>query len=187
MAVYQVFKETALPGSLVANAIYLIAPAGTPNYLEIYVTNNTGAAHRHTPTITEIQALIDSSVASVSSLQVVSNIAARNALTPTTNTQVLVLDATGDATVASGAATYLYRVSNSTWYKISEAESQDVTLAWANIVGKPTSSAAAIDSAVGQAHAHSNMTQLNQIGVDGNGDLTFNSNNIRARLESTGW
>lgn len=71
--------------------------------------------------------------------------------------------------------------------KISEAESMDITLNWSDIVGKPTSSAAAIDAAVSNSHTHLNKTQLDKVGEDGNGDMTYNSQNIRARLETTAW
>lgn len=172
MAKYSIFKETSLPGTLTANGIYLVANSSTPGYLEIYVTDSTGAASRRIPTLADVNALIAASAGNT--LEVVSNIAARNALNPTKNVQVLVLDATGDATVSSGAATYVYRSSTTTWYKISEAESQDLTLAWANIVGKPTSSAGQIDAAVTASHAHTNKTQLDQIGQGAQGELTYN-------------
>jgi hypothetical protein len=116
-------------------------------------------------------------------MPIVADIAARNALSPTKNTQVLVLDATGDSTVASGAATYLYRVSTTSWIKLSEAESLDLILQWANIQGKPTSSPSAIDTAVGNSHVHnSNLTQLNKIGE--NADALFTYNNA---LPKIGW
>ena len=51
MPSYKVFKETALPGTLVANGIYLIAPTGNPDALEIYVVDGAGSASRHLPTL----------------------------------------------------------------------------------------------------------------------------------------
>jgi hypothetical protein len=115
-------------------------------------------------------------------MPIVADIAARNALVLTKNTQVLVLDATGDSTVTSGAATYLYRVSTTSWIKISEAESLDLVLQWANIQGKPTSSPSAIDTAVSNSHTHTNKTQLDKIGENPDGHFTYNS-----ALPKIGW
>ena len=187
MAVYRVYKETTLPGALVANAIYLVAPAATPDYLEVYVTDSAGSAQRRTPRVADIQALIDASIASAGGTVIVDDIAERDALAPTNGTTVLVIDASDDATVDSGAATYIYRESTTSWVKISEAESLDLVINWGDIVGRPTSAVADIDDAVSLRHAHTNKTELDQIGEDANGELTYNGNNIRARLETTGW
>lgn len=165
MPAYKVFKETALPGTLVANGIYLVAPPGNPTALEIYVTNSAGSAVRHLPTLDEIQAMIDASASSPNF--VVADITERNALTPSNGSLALVLDASADATVDSGAATYVWRTSTTSWIKVSEAESLDMSLAWANITGRPTSSPAQIDATVAASHSHANKTQIDKIGEDG--------------------
>ena len=166
------------------NAVFFVAPTLKPNYVEIYVSNSAGTALKRLLTDADIQALIDASISGLAGeMPIVTDIAARNALSPTKNTQVLVLDATGDSTVASGAATYLYRVSTTSWIKLSEAESLDLILQWANIQGKPTSSPSAIDTAVGNSHVHNgNLTQLNKIGE--NADALFTYNNA---LPKIGW
>jgi hypothetical protein len=178
-------KLTAVPSlPCDPNAVFFVAPTLKPNYIEIYVSNNAGTALKRLLTDADIQALIDASISGLAGeMPIVADIAARNALSPTKNTQVLVLDATGDSTVASGAATYLYRVSTTSWIKLSEAESLDLILQWANIQGKPTSSPSAIDTAVGNSHVHnSNLTQLNKIGE--NADALFTYNNA---LPKIGW
>jgi hypothetical protein len=92
--------------------------------------------------------------------------------------QVWVLDATGDTTVKSGAALYLYggldTSSNPVWYKLAEAESMDVVLDWANIVNGPTSTVAQIDQAVADMHTHANEAVLDALADDGSGNLTYN-------------
>lgn len=187
MATYQIFKETALPGTLQAHSIYLVAPAARPDYVEVYVTGTTGSVVKRVIDVADVQSLIDASLSGMGGLAVVDDIAARNALTPTANVMVYVVDATGDATVASGGATYIYRLSNSTWIKISEAENLDVSLNWTSIVGRPSSSAAAIDTAVANSHTHANKTQLDKIGEDGNGQLTYNGSKPTIDWNSTGW
>jgi hypothetical protein len=178
-------KLTAVPSlPCDPNAVFFVAPTSKPNYIEIYVSNNAGTALKRLLTDADIQALIDASISGLAGeMPIVADIAARNALSPTKNTQVLVLDATGDSTVASGAATYLYRVSTTSWIKLSEAESLDLILQWANIQGKPTSSPSAIDTAVGNSHAHNgNLTQLNKIGENADGLFTYSN-----ALPKIGW
>lgn len=187
MATYQVFKETTLPGTLQANSIYLVAPAAKPDYVEMYVTGSSASTVKRIINDVDVQDMIDTSVASQTQLEVVADITARNALTPTRNMTVLVLNATGDATVASGAATYVYRLSTTSWTKISEAESMDLSITWASITGKPTSAVVDIDDAVTKRHTHANLTQLNKIGEDGNSDLTYNGALPKTAWQSTNW
>jgi hypothetical protein len=178
-------KLTAVPSlPCDPNAVFFVAPTSKPNYIEIYVSNNAGTALKRLLTDADIQALIDASISGLAGeMPIVADIAARNALSLTKNTQVLVLNATGDSTVASGAATYLYRVSTTSWIKLSEAESLDLILQWANIQGKPTSSPTAIDTAVGNSHVHNgNLTQLNKIGENADGLFTYNN-----ALPKIGW
>ena len=171
MANFKIFKETSVPASMVANSIYLIAPESNPDHLEIYVTNNAGDASRHTKTVAEIQNMIDSTLAThVTGAEFVADIAERDALTGVLNAQqVIVEDATGDATVSSGAATYLYKESTDDWIKLTEHESLDVVLSWAALQDKPVSTAASIDIAVSNTHTHSNKAQLDQYNQDADG------------------
>lgn len=189
MANLIIHRKTALPGSLEPYALYLIAPASDPDLLEVIVTNATGDATRRVMNKADIQALIDASMAAAgaNNLIIVANIAARDALNPATNAQVYVTDATGDGTVASGGATYLYNKSNSTWLKISESESLDVVLSWSGLTGRPTSSVADIDDAVTKRHAHANKTQLDKIDEDGAGNLTYNGQLPATAWSSTDW
>jgi hypothetical protein len=188
MATIKIHKTTSLPGTLEGHSVYLVAPSTKPNYVEMYVTNATGAQARRIINSDDIQAMIDASIAGVSGgLEIVNDIAARDALTKTNGKYVLVLDATGDSTVNSGAASYVWRAATNQWIKLTEYESMDMTITWAMIQGKPTSSPTAIDSAVANSHTHSNMTQLSKIGEDANGDFTYNGNYPRARLETSGW
>jgi hypothetical protein len=71
------------------------------------------------------------------SITIASNIAERDALTPVENMRVHVNDATGDTTVATGWAEYLY--TSGVWCKTSEGESLDVQfiISWNNLTDKP--------------------------------------------------
>lgn len=191
MTTFKPSKLTAVPTlPCDPNAVFFVAPTGKPNYIEIYVSNSAGTALKRLLTDTDIQSLIDASISGLAGeMPIVADIAARNALasTLTKNTQVLVLDAIDDSTVTSGAATYLYQVSTTSWIKLSEAESMDLILQWANIQGKPTSSAVAIDTAVANSHSHTNKTQLDKIGENANGFLTYNGNLPKSGWEGIAW
>lgn len=67
--------------------------------------------------------------------QVVSNIAARDTLNAFAGLHALVLDATGDNTVATGGAEYIY--DGTKWVKVSELNDLDAVITWANIQNKP--------------------------------------------------
>lgn len=69
-------------------------------------------------------------------VQVVATIAARDAIeNPFTGMSAFVEDASGDTTVNSGGAYYIYN--GAAWVKTAEAESMDVVLQWTAIQGKP--------------------------------------------------
>jgi hypothetical protein len=188
MAVIKIHKTTSLPGTLEGHSVYLVAPSAKPDYVEMYVTNADGSAARRIINSDDIQAMIDASIAaSTAKIEIVNDIAARDALTKINGKYVLVLDASADPTVNSGAASYVWRSATNEWIKLTEYESLDLVVTWSMIQGKPTSSPSAIDSAVANSHTHTNMTQLGKIGEDSNGDFTYNGNPPRARLETAGW
>lgn len=187
MAIFQIYRETALPGSLQPYAIYLVAPASKPNYVEMYVTNAAGTATKRIINDVDVQAMIDASMSAANQIQILADIAARDALVPTGSWYVYVKDASADPTVASGGATYLWDTVEDEWVKISEAESLDISLDWSAIQNKPTSSVANIDDAVTKRHTHANKTELDKIGEDGSGNFTYDGDPVSTQWSSTGW
>lgn len=183
--VFRVYKETSVPATWTPNSLYFIQ-ATNVNYVECYITSSSGTPRR-VPNEADITALIAAQISSASELQIVADIAARNALTPTSVKAVYVTNATGDTTVTSGGAYYLYNPSNTTWIKTAEAENMDVVLQWNNIQGKPTSTPAQIDAAVTNTHIHTNKTQLDKVGEDGSGNFTYNSQLPYTGWETTNW
>jgi hypothetical protein len=78
--------------------------------------------------------------ANVKEMRVVADIAARNAITGADlydGLRVRVLDATGDESVASGWAEYVWDATATAWIKLSEKESLDIVLKWENIQDVP--------------------------------------------------
>lgn len=168
-ATYQVFKETAVPGTLVPNGIYMITDPNNADFVSVYVANSAGTATRHTPSQADIQALISS--AQGNNNFITATIATRDALNPGNGDTAWVQDASADATVDSGSAQYIWN--GSAWEKMGETESLDMSLNWADIVGGPSSTSAQIDAAVSNSHTHANLTQLTKVGEDGGGNFTY--------------
>lgn len=181
-------KVSVLPGSLLPNAFYYVANG---SYAESYITDAAGVA-KAVGNTAMINALIDQALANwsgaSSTVSIVADIAARNALIATldANTMILVIDASADPTVDAGSALYAYAADTDTTYKIAEYESMDVVLQWADIQGGPTSTPAQIDSAVGQAHSHTNKATLDQLGEDAEG-LLFKGQGVGSRWATNNW
>ena len=172
MAELAFHKVASLPGTLAANAFYLVENG---EYAETYVTDSTGEARAVGNT-----AMIQAIAPVADTLQIEADIDARDALTPATNIFVLVQDASDDPTVATGAALYVWDNVGADWIKVTEYESLDVVVAWSSISGRPSSSTADIDDAVTKKHAHSNLSTLNGLS-DSGGVLQYGGNPVDAR------
>ena len=191
--VLTIHKVTALPasGSRVPHAIYIVGPAANPDHCELYVTSTTGASIRRIINTADVQTMIGNAISGGSNInKIVDNIAARDSLAKTDMMQVYVVTASGaggDPSVASGGAMYMWRASNSSWIKLYEAESLDIQQTWNALSGKPTSTPAQIDAAVAASHGHANMTQLNKIGEDGSGNLTYGGSLPKIAWSGVDW
>ncbi len=84
---------------------------------------------------------------------VVENIAERGLLSGLIMGERCYITDTGDSYIWDGTA----------WLILSKADWENVNLQWANIVDKPTSSVANIDSAVSQRHTHNNKSIIDTI------------------------
>ena len=196
MAQLNFHKVTTLPGVLQANAVYFVEN-GT--YAETYVTNSVGSA-RSVGNTAMINALIDfaidtavdtainDAIAAANAIEIVADIPARNTLGSSLNRNalVLVLDATGDATVGSGGAMYAYNNAADTFSKVTEYESLDRVITWSEITGKPTSSVAQIDEAVSNSHTHTNKAVIDKVS-DAAGQLYYDGNPITTSWATTNW
>lgn len=190
-------KLEALPAANLrtASTLYLINNVSTGDYVEAYLTSSDGSETKKFLKESDVTNMISSTLGSFSSVKVAADIAERNsfisgapanghnALVPF---QTLVLNATGDATVASGGATYIWEPGTSQWIKISEYESLDLVLNWSSLIGAPTSTVANIDDAVTKRHTHENKIALDKIGEAG-GLMTYDGKPIRAYLDAEDW
>lgn len=82
------------------------------------------------------------------------------------STQIMVLDASGDESVDSGWATYIYSEAVNGWRKLSEQESLDVVIDWSNLTGKPSATTTQIDNTVSVSHTQNSDTKLAEGTVD---------------------
>ena len=164
-----------------------LVPSPTSGFLDIYISNAAGTEVKKTPTVDHITNMIASALANYGNTIVVANITERNDLELLAVTQVYVIDATGDPTVETGAAVYLYNPVGDTYTKIQELATIDAIVNWSSIQGKPTSSVANIDDAVNKRHSHANLTSLNKIGEDAEGFPTYGGNNFHILLSEAGW
>lgn len=179
----KVFKVNAVPATLVADAIYIVADGTDPELAEIYISDATGSASRALLTKAATQALIDTAISGLSENVVVATFPALPAANSVGSELYFVADASGDPTVDTGGARY--RSDGTNWIKFGEDESMDIdfsaiSIAWSQLTGGPASTPAQIDSAVNNSHSHANLTELNKLGEDANGLATYGGSLIRA-------
>jgi hypothetical protein len=178
-----------LPATLTPNTTYFLKSA-TTGLMEIHVSNSDGTDTLHVINRDEINNMISTAVTGSTAIKAVININDRNATTLPTSGFVMVKDATGDATVNSGAALYFYdadmtltdiQTNADRFSKIAEYESLDIQLTWEALQHKPTSSVDDIDDAVTKRHSHANLTQLNLITERDDGEFLYNGQLTVAR------
>lgn len=177
------FKETSVPSQPKPNSVYAIKRPDS-NYVELYVTTKTGEMQRLINE-SDVNNIINSKFAAAGSTTVVDDITARNALqNVVSGAQVYVVNASGDTSVKSGGAMYIYN--GTTWIKTSETESMDVVLQWSGIVGAPTSTPTAIDNAVQASHTHANKSTLDKFS-ENDGRLVFDGKSLSTDWNKVGW
>lgn len=186
MANFRAEKVLALPGTLTANTIYFVADGVDADLMEVYVSSSDGTSARRVPTMADINTAIADAISAANGITVVADITARDNLGyALPSKMVLVVDATGDASVLSGAATYVNDGDN--WIKIAEHESLDVTLEWASIQNGPTSSVAAIDQAVTDSHTHANKDVLDNLTYSAENGLLYDSTPVSTQFSTLAW
>lgn len=188
MAQVNFHKVSSLPGTLVADSFYLVS---NETYAEAYLTDQNGTA-KMIGNSTMTNALIDAKLADFNNMKIVDDIAARDALASTLerNIIVLVLDASADPEVSSGGALYAFSVDTEDFtgdfFLLVAFEDLDISLHWDNIDGTPTSTPAQIDTAVGNAHTHSNKAVLDDFALD-EGELEYDGTRVITKWATKNW
>lgn len=186
---FKAHRVTALPSTLEAYSVYFVANASKPEYVEIYVSSSDGSTAKRVINENDVKVLISEEVTGLNEIYVYDTIADRDAAGISTTQFAYVVNASDDNSVESGGATYIYNKTTDAWVKTSESESMDLVFNWENIIGKPSSTPAAIDDAVANSHTHTNKTNLDKIGEDAEGYLTYNGETIAGSTQwiTTNW
>lgn len=168
MADLKFYKVSATPGTWEPDAFYFVPSTGPSSgaFAESYITDSSG-----NPRLIGNTAMISELVTAASNVELllVADIVARDALTLTQNSLILVTDASADATVANGAAMYFWDNVGTSFIKVTEFESLDIVVDWSDVQNKPVSSVAAIDQAVTDSHTHANKAILDALTAAGSG------------------
>jgi hypothetical protein len=112
-------KVLELPAVPETNSIYYVVAPTSVDYLEIYVTGSTAGVVRRLPNINDISTVINELFADFTPIVFVPDIPNRDLLNPDYTVMAIVADASGDITVSSGQAVYVFNILTSTWVKIS--------------------------------------------------------------------
>ena len=193
MAFLDIKRVLALPAQLVARTLYMVADAQADSF-DIVVVGTDVTKPRHLINRGEIAAMIAAAVAAgvgggaAQEVFFQPTIAARDAMVPAGNIVVWVGDATGDVTVAAGAAMYFFDFTgNSGWHKISEGATLDAVVSWDKIDGRPTSTPAAIDASVSATHAHANLAVLDVLTKDSDNRLLLDGAPVANFISEEAW
>lgn len=191
---------TALAGVYEPHTQYFVATPATASRpdggLEIWLSSNDGSYAYRVLNEVDVMTMIADNVSTVTDTYIKSTIVDRDAGTYPAGkfSYVYTLDATGDATVTSGGALYLYNpsvigapgyVAGEEWIKLSEQESMDAVIDWANIQNKPSSTIAEIDAAVAAKHTHDNKLILDKFDETAEGEVTYNGKELRGSYLTT--
>ena len=170
-------KVLALPTTFTPNTIYIVGNGEFNNVAGMYVSDLTGTTVRSIVDVAFTSDLIKNMLAEINSGRtfVVDTYSDLSTVDTNLYTMTMVIDATGDVSVNSGAALYVYRQTTTSWVKISETESNDLVFDWQYLQNKPNATKEEIDAAVAASHSHSNSEVLNKIGEDQEGNITFNN------------
>ena len=180
---FHIRKVIALPEVLVASTMYIVKHIESM-WVDVYVTNLTASEIYHLLTKDEILGFLQLATSNLNTALVVANLTERDNLNLTANTVVWVLDATGDVSVASGSAVYIFKADTLSWIKIAETESLERVLDWTGITDKPSSTVIQIDTMVGQSHSHSNVTELDKVTEDGTAKFAYGVRPIQVEVEN---
>lgn len=158
---FNIVRIDAVPATPVPNTMYITKDA--KNRAVVTFIGNTAAQRASTLSATDVQTLISEAMSGAGAVYAVNTLTDLQAIVPTVNSVGYVRSpaSPGDP------ITYVYDLANAAW-KVSQANAK-----WADIIGRPASTAAAIDAAVTASHSHTNMTVLNSLSQSAGGKLAY--------------
>lgn len=166
-------KVTELPLVTEPNTMYLLrSGVGGSDYMEMYFSTNDGATVVPGITDSHVRRTIEgySNTELFKELYIVTDITERDALTLTHDAMVYVLDSQGDGSGSIGETLYFFSFVQQGFRKLVSA---NPVVNWSQILGAPKSTADEIDQAVAAKHSHTNQDVLDKLGVNSQGQLTY--------------
>jgi hypothetical protein len=198
MAFVQFHKVTSLPQDLEPDSIYYVL-LGNGLHVDTIVTDDAGNGKSAGVALIDARVTTALEGLSIATAEIVPDIEARDAFIAglSANQLILVMDATDDAEVASGSALYIYEHGNAQnpgdgdVHRVPGFSGVNVSMAWANITGKPTSTPGQIDAAVAASHSHTNAAVLGKFS-EVSGSLLYDGSPIEGgggppQWDATDW
>lgn len=160
---FQRFRRVnQLPATREPDTMYVVRPAGATEATLVFTgsdpTVEVGIIGR-----VAIESIVNDAVAGHTSVHFYATYADMAAGALAANGICYVADITGDPLGGNGVGVYLYDFDNARFVKFPGGGGGTTPLEWNGIVGRPNSTPAAIDDAVGKAHSHVNKPTLDLI------------------------
>ncbi len=186
MSAFRIERILVLPEEYTASTMYIMK-SEEEGKVDLFFTGTDVTDVRKVIGTSDVNEIVLASLANFNTLEIAATIDARDDLVLSRNCLVLVLDATGDVTVDTGAALYAYDKNTTLFYKVSQFEPSGATVDWTEVGNRPESAPSAIDTAVGLAHGHSNKEIIDGLSEDEDGNLLYNGQGISAVLAVSEW
>lgn len=162
---FNIVRVDAVPATPAVNTMYITKDS--KNRAVVTFIGNTTAQRASTLSAADVQTLISEALAGAGEVYVANTFADLQAIRPTVNAVGYVRTVT-----AGDPLMYVFDLAGAAW-KVSQAPAK-----WADIIGRPASTAAAIDAAVSASHTHANMTVLNNLSQSAAGKLAYKGQEV---------
>ena len=185
-ASFVIERVSAQPATLVDNTLYIERAAGTTEAVLTFVgTSPTSVAKVYSST--QAHADIATAIAEAKSVFIFDTYAALTAaVKPKVSSIGYVKSAGGDPAAKTPSALYVFDIATATWSLLPTGGAAD-SIDWDKIIGRPTSTVAAIDAAVAASHSHGNKAVLDALAVDGQNRLTYSGVPVSPVTVKTDW
>lgn len=175
---FQRFRRVnVLPGTLEPDTMYIVKAPGSTE-AKLVFTGSDASIVVGTIDRVAIEGIISQSVEAHTSVHFYATYAEMTAGALKANGLCYVADIAGDPLGGSGVGVYVYDFDNARFTKFPGGSGPSGPVAWGDLVGKPTSTPAAIDDAVAKAHAHTNKPILDNMSENAQQKLMYRGRQV---------
>lgn len=178
-------RVAALPATLAPNNIYIVRSTDGKKATLVF-TGERAEIVVSTFNESDALTLVDGYMEGHATVLAFATYADMLASAPTVTTYAYVRDASGDPQALHASASYVYDTVSRKWVFAPGSNAAGGSAKWSDIEGRPTSTPAAIDAAVSNAHSHTNKTILDGLG-ENQGKLTFGGANVSPVTVVSNW